>query len=100
MRAAEFADDATVKIVAGIELQAGLVGVQLHGATGLWRFDRCGEAQAVGFAQAKIVIVAAAALQLRVGIVNARADRVVIVKIEWRAGDGSRRAGQRNAFAR
>src|SRR6185312_16380033 len=82
-----FAAQRAVEEVAGIELQAGLVGQQLHDAPAMRGFDPRSEAHAIALHQTIIVIVAAAAPQLLVIGSDTRADRFELAEIERRAFD-------------
>src|SRR5439155_9359316 len=80
--------DAAVEKVAGVELDAGLCGAHVEVASGFWIDETRGvnETDAASI-QHPIVIVPAAVAQLRVRLVNARADVRRDAEIEWRSPD-------------
>ena len=75
-----------VEKIARVELHARFGGRDLEGPAGLRLDDSRGAAQAAGRAvQHPVVIVAAAVLQLRIRLIDARADRGRLAEIERRA---------------
>ena len=76
MHAAIFADHPAIEEIAGIELHAGLIGPQFHGAARHRLFDARRQPRFAhnAAAQAEIMIIALADPKLLVGIADPRAD--------------------------
>ena len=98
VNAAILAGHGPVEKIAGIELDAGLVGPEFENPARLWIFHAGGKARLGGRAagQTVIVIVALPDLNLFVRIAQAGADRMGFAKIKRRCIDLAGRA-QRNA---
>ena len=101
MDAAILAGHGSIEEIAGIELDAGLVGPEFENAARAGIFDPGGKARLAGgaAAQAEIVIVALPDQNLFIGVAQAGADGMEFAKIERRCIDLARRA-QRNAGRR
>src|ERR1700757_476531 len=93
---AALAGDRAVEIIAGIDLQARLIGQELHYAPVQGRLQTRGEPQLAVTREAECVIVALAVSELLIVLPDAGADGRCAPEIEGRAGNAARRPGQRN----
>src|SRR4051794_16565219 len=81
----------SIERIAGIKLQAGFGGADLDGAARARLINLGGDAQFAWFAvKNEILIVAVAALQLLVGLVDMEANDSEFAEIEWSAFYGTK----------
>src|SRR3954452_3369086 len=85
-----------IEIVAGIDLQARLIGEQLHDPPRARRLEPGREPHAGAVAHTEVVIIAMTAFDLRIVGANTRANWMCLTEVERRAVDGMRWTGQRD----
>ena len=96
------AEAAVIEMVAGVKLDAGLVGAEGHDAAGFWIFDASGffhgtrGARPSGIDDEVMVV----AVQLRFELIDAFADACWFREVQWSAFDAGEFAGGNEAVVR
>src|SRR3954449_2661327 len=90
------AGDRAVEIVAGIDLEPGLIGEELHDPPRTRRLQPRRKSKLAVTPEAVGVIIAPAVAQLLIAFTNALAHTARLAEVERRAGNAARRFGQRN----
>src|SRR5438874_7563481 len=93
---AALARDRAVEIVAGIDLEAGLIGEQLHDAHRARRLHTRRERKLAVARETVGMVVTPAVAQLLVALADALADGPRLAEVERRAGNAAPRLRQRN----